>query len=196
MLIAGYSLHATFLRNRIVGALRADPRTSKSLHSVSQNFVYQHPTLQSLAIAVSELLDGGVDPDTKAARSQVVEMVEKYSHNLPKLDPPPPPPTTGVVILLTGSTGNIGSFILAALIANPDIKKVYTLNRPSNAPYDRQRDAFLDKGLDTKILENSKLVQLVGDVTKVDFGLEPAVLAEVCSPVNASVHNLRTYSLA
>lgn len=179
-LILRHSLHATFLRNRIVGALRADSQTSKIPYEVSQNFVYEHPTLRELAAAILELIDSGVDVATKAVKTQVVEMVKKYSDNLPRLAMPPPRANTGVTVLLTGSTGTLGSYMLATLLTNPRIVKVYTLNRPSRVPYDRQQAVFVEGSLDPRLLEDSKLVQLVGDLKEDGFGLEPAVFAEVC----------------
>ncbi|EKM50749.1 uncharacterized protein PHACADRAFT_213638 [Phanerochaete carnosa HHB-10118-sp] len=50
------SLHATFLRTRIINALRADPQTNIFAPHVSQNFVFEHPTPQSLAIAIGVLV--------------------------------------------------------------------------------------------------------------------------------------------
>ena len=73
------SLYATFLRNRIIGALRADPGTQGAAHHVSQNFVFEHPTLQDLAIAISILVGADVHEGAKSLEDAIRAMIEKYS---------------------------------------------------------------------------------------------------------------------
>ena len=71
------SLHATSLRNRIVTALRADPRASHAIQNVSQNFVFEHPTLRDLSFSVSALVLGSVQSLPQDMNTQIVKMVEK-----------------------------------------------------------------------------------------------------------------------
>ncbi|EKM50750.1 uncharacterized protein PHACADRAFT_153004 [Phanerochaete carnosa HHB-10118-sp] len=59
------SLHATFLRTRIINALRTDPQTNIFALHVSQNFVFEHPTLHDLAIAISILVEGDIQEEVK-----------------------------------------------------------------------------------------------------------------------------------
>ncbi|EKM50779.1 uncharacterized protein PHACADRAFT_213657 [Phanerochaete carnosa HHB-10118-sp] len=59
------SLHATFLRTRIINALRADPQTNIFALHVSQNFVFEHPTLHGLAIAISVLIGEDIHEDVQ-----------------------------------------------------------------------------------------------------------------------------------
>ena len=49
------SLSATFMRNRIVGSLRSsgDPELTKAAGAVSQNFVFEYPSIRELASAVA-----------------------------------------------------------------------------------------------------------------------------------------------
>ncbi|GJE99114.1 hypothetical protein PsYK624_153600 [Phanerochaete sordida] len=55
-----HSLYATYLRNRIVGALRASPDggVQQASFAISQNFIFEHPTLDELAHALSGLVSG------------------------------------------------------------------------------------------------------------------------------------------
>lgn len=105
-------------------------------------------------------------------------MVAKYCANVPTqkraLDA-----TGDVVVLLTGSTGNIGSHILAHLLEDQRITKIYTLNRPSAGAEDRLQTAFAERGLPVELLQLDKLVSLSGDVTQPNFALESAQYAEV-----------------
>ena len=108
----------------------------------------------------------------------------KYTTELPLLrtsikaaDAGPP------VVLLTGSTGNIGSHLLAHLLAERRIKQVYTMNRPSDmGPLARVRAAFRERELPIDLLDDRRLVCLEGDVTQDFFGVGKAQHGMVGSP--------------
>ena len=90
----------------------------------------------------------------------------------------------GMVVLLTGSTGNIGSHILEALLRDSRILRIYAFNRPSPRQpevslLDRHRERFEDKGFDKALLASEKLVFLEGDASQDDLGVSPLVLNEV-----------------
>lgn len=83
-----------------------------------------------------------------------------------------------VVVVLTGSTGGIGAHLLAVLLEEPKITKVYTLNRGNHVVH-RQKVSFEDKQLPVDLLDTPKLTQLAADLSREDLGLEPDILNEV-----------------
>lgn len=180
------SLNATILRNRIIGGLRAsgDPSAQNAAKNVSPNFIFDYPTLEQMASAVAGLVDpsSGSVVDEKDRAEHIVEYIEKYSANLPqrandaRRDLP-----DELSVLLTGSTGNLGSHIVAALLADPHIARVYTLDRPNSGSCseDRLKHAFADRGLPLALLSNGKLRTLTGELHTEYFGLEPPTLDEV-----------------
>ena len=89
-------------------------------------------------------------------------------------------------VLLTGSTGNIGSHILAYLLSDERVGCLHTLNRPSADPLRRLRSAFSERGLPVELLDDSRFVSLAGDITRDNFGLEEAQYKEVCAAKFAS----------
>ena len=100
-------------------------------------------------------------------------MITKYTADLPT----PIVRTAGAsvglpVVLLTGSTGNIGSHILAYLLTDRRVGKVYALNRPSTDPEGRLKAAFEQRDLPLGLLDDERFVSLVGDVTQEAFGME------------------------
>ena len=130
------------------------------------------------------LIDRGGPDNKRDAEKSITEMIAKYIVDMPK-----PAHLSAqangvvehdVVVMLTGSTGAVGSYILARLLADSRIAKVYTFNRQVNIPYDRQKASFVERELDTLLLESPKLVQLVGDLSQQYFGLDEAVFNEVC----------------
>ncbi len=109
-------------------------------------------------------------------------MLERYAADLPVYTSKPKTSGEDVVVLLTGSTGNIGSQVLATLLADPRVTTVYTFNRASSSSSgDRQRAAFEGRGLPASLLSQSKLVQLSGDLAADRFGLTEPIYNEVCN---------------
>jgi len=95
-------------------------------------------------------------------------------------------------VLLTGSTGNLGAQLLELLLQDPKVKTVYTLDRPasgSKSVADRQAQRFADKGLDTTLLNASKLVRLEGEASHKNLGLKSAVYEELRNSVTTIIHN-------
>ncbi|KZP28667.1 putative aminoadipate reductase [Athelia psychrophila] len=186
------SLSATFLRNRIMGTLRSssDPQASKAVQKVTHNVVFSYPTIRQLSTHVAQLVSGA-DAGPASATLAIEKMIEKYSAGLtdaPKLIFAAAAP----VVLLTGSTGGLGSYMLETLLKDPSVEKVYAYNRPARGALtsqDRQRDAFVDKGFELRLLESDRLVYLEGDSAMPKLGLSDEVYEELRSFVNIIIHN-------
>ncbi|CAK5265509.1 unnamed protein product [Mycena citricolor] len=183
------SLHATFLRHRIVGALN-NSSTSKSKATapkIPQDFVYSHSTIELLATAVSALALGTL-PEAMDPEAAVEQMITTYSTALGGSSPAKTRPEGGEVVLLTGSTGGLGSHLLEILLKHPSIRRVYALNRYSSraTSASRQSAAFLERGLDQKLLlDPDRLVFLEG--TAAD--LETSIFETLHNTVSVIIHN-------
>ncbi|CAK5275142.1 unnamed protein product [Mycena citricolor] len=182
------SLNATFLRHRIVGAMSksSNPSCRAAAPKISQDIVYSHPTIESLAAALSALASGtlveAVDP-----KVVVEQMIARYSVGLNGTLRAKTRPEGGEVVLLTGSTGGLGSHLLEILLKSPSIRRVYVLNRHSAraTAASRQSAAFLERGLDAKLLDSEKLVFLEG--TAAD--LEESAFETLRNEISVIVHN-------
>lgn len=179
------SLVSTILRLHIVSALRKT--NAVFAREVPQGVVYSHPTVERLARYILSLVNN-IDPDASPAKTRpqlIEEMIEKYSQGLDAPFPPPKIPlnTEKHHVLLTGSTGNLGAELLAGLLSNESVHRVYALNRPSSkaSMLDRHSTRFEDKGLDTSSLLSPKLVFLEGDSSNDNLGLPENLLDEVTS---------------
>ncbi|TFK46448.1 acetyl-CoA synthetase-like protein [Heliocybe sulcata] len=189
------SLSATFLRNRILGALRSSnhPNARRALAGVTQNMIYAYPTLEQLSQAVAALLMQQA-PDDAAVMSpaeSIEALVQRYSRNFPKPSILASLAVEGTVVLLTGSTGSLGSYILAELLGDERVRVVYALNRPSkdqSAPV-RQKAAFRDKGLPLALLMSEKLVFIDGDASKPNLDIEADIYSKIHSSVTHIIHN-------
>ncbi|KAF8215639.1 hypothetical protein K438DRAFT_1926187 [Mycena galopus ATCC 62051] len=195
------SLNATFLRHRIVGALRNSDHASAA-RNIPQNFVYAHPTIEGLAGAIAALVHGDANgcDDVKVAMEA---MIAKYSAGLEAplnfggkhvaLSNGTVAFSSGTVILLTGSTGGLGSHLLETLLSLSSIQRVYAFNRGSRIPIsERQKEAFVDRALDATLLSSEKLVYLEGDTSRADLGLPPNVWTTLRDTVTVIIHNAWT----
>ena len=180
-------MSATILRRRITGALRTskDAATVGAAEEITQNTVYNYPTIDRLASFLASAVAGtGGIADTKTAQVLMEEMIAKYSAGLDETLP-----TTSddanrprAVVLLTGSTGNLGSQILASLLTDEKVERVYALNRPSSgstSTLERHRQRFEDKALDIALLASKRLIFIEGDAASENLGLPDSAYIEV-----------------
>lgn len=173
-----HSLSVTFLRNRITSALRgfAEPAVQHAASLIGQDFVYAHPTIQSLTTSILRLLNSG-EGSHGNIQAEIQSLITKYTPKSPQAVAPEPTPGSSVV-LLTGSTGYLGSHILVSLLQQKEVVKIYTLNRGNDVPQ-KQRKSFEAWGIPLTLLEDERLVQLSSDLSRDDFGLPPDILNEV-----------------
>lgn len=182
------SLQATWIRNTILHALRES--TSVETRSIPDDFVYQHPTLASLAQYVSSLTGPPLDETghqndstTNKTVAAMLAMVNKYRTNFPKHVPSTTVPTKDVV-LVTGTTGSLGSTLLSRLLKIPEVEHIYALNRPGDEGREllqRQRDRLVEWGLDPEIIHSPKVTFLESDMSEDRLGLPVETYNKVSS---------------
>ncbi|KAJ7619690.1 hypothetical protein FB45DRAFT_931421 [Roridomyces roridus] len=98
-------------------------------------------------------------------------------------------------VLVTGTTGALGSHLLADLLSHPEVVRVYALNRRGSTGVDvreRQVAAFAKQGLDVALVESEKLVLVVGDLEREDLGLADESINELSNSVSHIIHNAWT----
>lgn len=115
--------------------------------------------------------------------ASVEEMIAKYSRRLASL--PPLARETPSIVLITGTTGMLGSQLMARLIESHDVVAVYALNRgASESVLERHRSRFEAMELKVGLLQSPKLTLLEGDLASHDLGL-PTKLYEKVSGLPA-----------
>ncbi|KAJ7041394.1 acetyl-CoA synthetase-like protein [Mycena alexandri] len=188
------SLNATFLRHRIVGGLHnsTDEKAKKGANNIPQNFVYNHPSVGELAKAISALVNGDGNGTDEGKSAIIEEMIAKYSEgfNAGIVERETKAASIGAVMFLTGSTGGLGTHLLQILLNLASVRRVYAFNRRGKVPLaERQKAAFLDRGLDAELLSSDKLVYLEGDATSQNLGLPFDVWTEVRDTITVIIHN-------
>lgn len=82
-------------------------------------------------------------------------------------------------ILITGTTGGIGCDALEHLLKDETVAKVYAFCRKGSQALQRQRTQFIERGLDSSLLDSPKLMMVEAVLTEPGFGVAEELLQEV-----------------
>jgi hypothetical protein len=182
------SLQATWIRNSILHASINSQQIDTQ--ALSNNFVYSHPTVRRLADMLTKLTVGVASKSEEISRhvDAMEEMVQKYTQDFPQHVA-----TAGVskaqAVLVTGTTGALGSHILAHFLSVPETSVVYAFNRPSGDLRKRQLSSLEQNGLDIGLLDSPKLKLLAGDLNAPQFALSKEDFDALLKNVTSIVHN-------
>lgn len=178
------SLQATWIRNTILYALRSMP--SISIHTISTQFIYENPTVLSLAEFIASLINIGSFKltDSLGKIDLMLNMVEKYGNNFKEhislTNGNDHDGDNGFVVLITGTTGGFGANVLAKLVEEISVTRIFALNRRSTAPLlERQISSLVDRGLDKDIITSPKLRLLEGDISPAGLDIDSSIEREV-----------------
>jgi len=176
----------------VLHALKSNDKVN--VRALPHNFVYAYPTAKQLGAYMSNLAEGKSQDrmDTASRVRQMKTLSQRYSANFPIRESATNGVKAGVrsVVLVTGTTGYLGSHLLAQLLESDSFTKVYALNRPSSSSLvTRQQTSFTKRGLDTGLLEMSKLVLLEGDLNEKLLGLSEEVYNTIQKELTLIIHN-------
>ena len=196
------SLQASRVQRAIVNQLRNSGAANVDEPQVEKDFCFAYPSVDKMAGALLSRfrMTGEVVVDEEEVRIRVMkEMVGRYREVLGSYasllptskngggaggdESSPLPPSQGFVVILTGSTGNLGCFLLAQLAKDPGVSKVVCLNRACSGSsiQQRQKEALERRGACVSPEDWAKVVLLEADLTKVDLGLGEGELGAVRS---------------
>ncbi|KAG8735152.1 hypothetical protein FRC10_010948 [Ceratobasidium sp. 414] len=178
------SLTATVLLRTLKGALYSDDLSTLA-SGLTPQVIFANPTVRQLSELLVQLCNLGDTTSPGDFRTSALDairsMINKYDSgwSTPKrsLEARTLPPKERVVV--TGTTGALGSYLLAQVLANNQVEKVWALNRGSKDIMARQRASFEDKLLDVEALKNEKLALLEADLEDEKLGLEAGIYEEV-----------------
>jgi thioester reductase-like protein len=148
------SLSAIQLRNLI----------AKRFNYISQNFLFEYPTIASMQKALMSSLKE--DPSAQIEkRYQQTQDLAHYYIKKAEIDFPVAckryDGKKDIVVLLTGATGSLGSFMLRDMLRNTCVKKIYCCVRGSKEQlHQRLVEAFESRCLDVSLLNTSRIEAL------------------------------------
>ena len=187
-----FSLQAMVITNEILQAFR---NTATNTTRLQNNFVHAHPTISALARFVTSCSGlGSVDTSSDLMEKKAEELQEavakltaSFSAHSPRIGAQKP---TGETVLVTGTTGSLGTQLLAQLIRMPTVTRVYALNRGEpEETRRRQENAFERQAISSSVARSTKVVYLQGDITSSALGLGLKTRDEVLDTLTTIVHN-------
>ncbi|KAL4744008.1 hypothetical protein BDV11DRAFT_210719 [Aspergillus similis] len=179
-----------------IQSLRLRSAILKTLHlggqKLSQNFVFENPSIQAMADELTRLRLGGSPQQRIPVEDRMAYLIEKYSRGF-KEHVPVPRDDNGEHIVVTGATGSLGAHIVAQLVRTERVHKVYCLVRASSPLSALQR---VRQSLHARFLLSSltpdierKIVALPADLSNsVRLGLPEDVYEKIISSVTAIMH--------
>ncbi|PYH90761.1 acetyl-CoA synthetase-like protein, partial [Aspergillus ellipticus CBS 707.79] len=166
-----------------------------NLPTLTPNILYLHPTITALTQALRDLHAHQTTSAEAIAQASLRERDLLLEDLLPLLASPPStsltplakPPTH--TVLLTGSTGQLGTYLLSSLLANPTISHVHVLNRNPSADT-TQTDRLTTYSLPP--LDPSRVTFHTTDLTHPTFNLPPTTYSHLQQTATLIIHNAWT----
>jgi len=202
-------LQTVELVSEIKTDLRHHPKAS-DLSWLSTKTIYTNPTIFSLVKLIHSWLNSESTTETESSdlkehcEARMNALVEEYTRDLPqKKKVRSISSMSKISVALTDFTGSLRSHLLRALLNDPNVFKVYCLNRSANAQKRHKRN-FAEHSLDYGLGNPQVLVERGGiecsitgpkaEFIKADFGcplfdLSARKFAELINDVNVIIHN-------
>ncbi|KAL3466049.1 hypothetical protein BJX64DRAFT_296438 [Aspergillus heterothallicus] len=158
---------------------------------LSQNFVFENPSIQAMADAIARLITGQQSQEQAPVEERMAALIEKYSQNF-KTHMPVSREGTGECIIVTGATGSLGAHVVAQLVQSKRVRRVYCLVR---APTPLSALHRVRQSLHARFLSGSftpdaerKIVALPADLSNTRLGLDDTIYEELVGSVTAVIH--------
>ncbi|KAH7310718.1 hypothetical protein B0I35DRAFT_78217 [Stachybotrys elegans] len=202
------SLASFILLARLKAALRQFGVQGQQLDKVHPRLFYSSTTVRRMANSLSDLLTSKDAPPTANSTRPFEEMIEKYAIQAKALAEKNrrsilssilssirsfslPWYSRKETIILTGSTGSLGSYLLACLLANPLVGRIYCLNRgqPETART-RQEASFKSRRLPPlPAPDDSRLSFIQGSLHEPKMGIPVADYDLLVDQATCVIHN-------
>lgn len=159
-------------------------------NTLSQNFVFEHPSLQAMAEELTRLRLGRERRLRPSLEDQMQSLIQNYSsfeHHVSVESE-----VGGEHVVVTGVTGSLGAQVAARLASSDDINKVYCLVRaPSQSVAgERVRRSMQERRIYNTMSAQArgKIVALPSNMADSRLGLDDDTYKTICSQVTAVIH--------
>lgn len=185
------SLGVSVVVQRLQAALKSCG-ASLNLSEINPRLIYSAPSVDRTTEALVHLVstNASLHPSSgngASRQTKLQSMLEKYSSNIP---------SASLVqqrngadawkIILTGTTGSLGTHLLATLEAMPVVAKIFCLNRSSNA---RERQKKMSQSHGLNFDWDDRVEFLHTNLSKSKLGLNAEKYDELLRETTVVIHN-------
>lgn len=158
---------------------------------ISQNFVFENPSLIAMAEELTRLRTGAAKKDQPTVEERMAGLIEKYSV-FPQHVAGDKSGPAGEHIVITGATGSLGAHVVARLASQDNVSKIYCLVRASSeaAGQKRVRQSLMERHVYHTLSANAlrKIVVLPVSLADPRLGLKDETYEQVSSEVTGVIH--------
>ncbi|KAL0943077.1 male sterility protein [Colletotrichum truncatum] len=161
--------------------------------SIRARDLYSHPSSYRLAGHILQAAANNKDDDDAGISSQDYKTMDylykKMTENLVVAKPGRVEPAKEQqTVILTGSTGNMGCYLLDEMVRNPYIKSIICFNRSNDGGVEKQAKAMEKRGL-SHPTESGKVEFFRTNLAQHNMGLSEDILARLLKETDRIVHN-------
>ncbi|KXJ87112.1 male sterility protein [Microdochium bolleyi] len=175
------SLQATQMRSDIIKTVDVGG------HRLSQTVVFDHPSVGQLSKYLFALSDNQETEQDGAIEDEMRNLINKYSRK-----PSTAAGAPAISVVLTGATGSLGAHVLAKLVTDQTVDKVYCLVRAKSDDdaASRVRSSMLQRRVyhGLSLPQRRKIFSLPSDLSREDLGLSAEKLREVTASLGSVIH--------
>lgn len=157
---------------------------------LSQNFVFEHPSLLAMAEELTRLRLGQAKKVQPSLEDRMTALIDKYSTFEQHV--PVERSYNGDYVVVTGATGSLGAHIAARMASSDNVNTVYCLVRASSQQVARQR---VRRSMQERcvyhtlsVAARTKIVALPSNMADSRLGLDDETYKTVSSRVTAVIH--------
>ncbi|KAJ6032231.1 NRPS-like enzyme [Penicillium herquei] len=170
-----------------------------NLSFLAPNTIYLNPTVEGLTTALQSLQKESDESTASRKKNEIQERQDLLQELIEKIKEKPQAQvsrsalsdsTATHTVVLTGSTGQLGTYILDALLKDPKVGRVYCLDRADDA-HRRQRERGAAYGLTIADEAHVPVTFWKADLSQPDFGLQSGQLEELQQATHV-IHNAWT----
>lgn len=160
-------------------------------HDLGLSTIYSNPTISQLQAAISSRNNVPKNDDLLLMQP----LLKTYGEAIQQIQRPESTQAEvmahdkQVTAILTGSTGTIGTFLLHALLARPEIKHIICLNRSQDGGRTAQRSRLAAAGIQLGDQDQQRITFLQADFSQPLLGLTEVTYCELRDQVGLIIHN-------
>ncbi|KAL0944911.1 male sterility protein [Colletotrichum truncatum] len=176
----------------ITASLRVTDESYKNA-TIEARDMYAHASPSQLARHILDVVvSGKLEEKTQSDDPKIAAMKNLYeglSRDLVHAKPGRPEARKNhQTVILTGSTGNMGSYLLDEMIRNPEIEKIICFNRSPDGGAGKQEKAMEERGLNSPS-KSGKVEFFHTTLGQPNMGLRQEVYERLLREVDRIVHN-------